>query len=192
MKRIGILGSTRGTGMRAILAAIKEKKLIAEISVVISNKPDAGILALAVENHLPAQFVNSQDLDRETYDRKVSAILEQAKIDVVVLVGYMRILSAEFTNTWQQKIINVHPSLLPDFAGMMDLDVHRAVIAAGKQQTGCTVHYVTAELDAGPIILQKKCDVLPGDTPEILKARVQALEGEGLVEALRFTDHYSD
>lgn len=184
MIRIGVLGSTRGTGMRAIMDAIASGKLIAEISVVISNKADAGILTLASSNNVAAQFVDPKNIDRETYDRNVSAVLHAHQVDVIVLVGYMRILSVEFTETWRQKIINVHPSLLPDFAGLMDLDVHRAVIEASKKQTGCTVHYVTAEVDAGPILLQKTCDVMLGDTPEILKARVQALEGEALVTSL--------
>lgn len=185
MIRIGILGSTRGTGMRAIMDAISSGKLAAQISVVISNKADAGILGLASANNIPAHFVDPKNSDRETYDRNVSAVLQEYQVDVIVLVGYMRILSAEFTETWRQKIINVHPSLLPDFAGLMDLDVHRAVIAAGKTQTGCTVHYVTAEVDAGPVILQKTCEVLSNDTPENLKARVQTLEGEALVDSLK-------
>lgn len=184
MIRIGVLGSTRGSGMRAILAAINGRKLVAQISVVISNKADAGILTLATENNIAAAFIDPKGLDRETYDRKVSAVLEARQVDVIVLVGYMRILSAEFTQVWHQKIINVHPSLLPDFAGLMDLDVHRAVIAAGKKESGCTVHYVTAKVDAGPILLQKKCEVRQGDTPEALKTRVQGVEGEALVQAL--------
>lgn len=182
--RIGILGSTRGTGMRAILKAIHDGKLATKISVVISNKAEAGILALAAEHRLPAQFVDPKTCDRETYDRKVTDVLREHQVDVVVLIGYMRILSAEFTQRWQQKIINVHPSLLPDFAGLMDLEVHRAVIAAGKKQTGCTVHYVTAEVDAGPIILQKTCEVMSDDAPEVLRARVQGLEAEALIAAL--------
>ncbi len=182
--RVAILGSTRGTAMRPIIDAIDSGKLSAEISIVISNKAEAGILALANSHYLPTQFIDPKGYDRETYERKVTAVLREYQVDVIVLVGYMRILSAEFTEIWRQKIINVHPSLLPDFAGMMDMDVHRAVIASGKKQTGCTVHYVTAVVDAGPVILQKTCDVTTGDTPETLKVRVQALEGEALVEAL--------
>ena len=184
MIRVGVLGSTRVTSMRAMLEAIASKKLSAQISIVISNKKDAGILTLASSANLPALFIDPLDCDRETYDRKVSALLHEHHVDVIVLVGYMRILSAAFTHEWQNKIMNVHPSLLPDFSGLMDLDVHRAVIAAGKKQTGCTVHYVTAEVDAGPVILQKTCAVLSDDSAETLKARVQALEGDALVEAL--------
>lgn len=185
MIRVGILGSTRGTNLISIIDAITHGKLAAQISVVISNKADAGILTLAASHQLTTQFVDAKNCDRESYDRTISNLLREHQIDIIVLIGYMRILSAEFTQTWQHKILNVHPSLLPDFAGLMDLDVHRAVLASGKKQTGCTVHYVTAEVDAGPIILQRSCDVFPTDTPETLKARVQALEGEALVAALR-------
>lgn len=190
MMRLGILGSTRGTNMRAVMEAIQAGQLPAKITVVISNKAEAGILALAQSNHLPNYFVDPAGCDREAYDRKVSALLNQHQVDCIVLVGYMRILSADFTKTWHQKIINVHPSLLPEFAGLMDLEVHRSVLAAGKHQTGCTVHYVTEKVDAGPIILQKSCEVLPGDTPETLKVRVQELEGKALIEAIAIKTHH--
>ena len=97
-------------------------------------------------------------------------------------VGYMRILSAEFVTEWNNKVINVHPSLLPAFAGKMDLEVHQAVL----DETGCTIHYVTPEVDEGPVLLQKKCAVLKNDTAESLKNRVQLLEGAALVEAIQY------
>ena len=115
---------------------------------------------------------------------KLSAVLREYQVDLLVLIGYMRILSHAFVSEWQDKIINVHPSLLPAFAGKMDLEVHEAVLAAGVPETGCTVHYVTKEVDAGPIILQKKCVVEPGELPASLKVRVQQLEGAALVEAI--------
>ncbi len=184
MIRLGILGSTRGTNMLAIIEAIQQKRLDASIEIVVSNKPDASILARAHTHGLNTAFVDPQGLSREEYDRNVSQLLHQYQIDLVVLIGYMRILSNEFVAAWRNKIINVHPSLLPAFAGMMDLDVHKAVIAAGVHETGCTVHYVTEEVDAGPIIVQKKCLVLEVDTPEDLKGRVQRLEGEAMVDAI--------
>jgi phosphoribosylglycinamide formyltransferase-1 len=171
--------------MLSIIDAIKNNQLIASIEIVISNKVDAPILERAIQHQLKAQFVNPQGLTREAYDQQVSTILRKHQIDKIVLIGYMRILSAAFTSEWEGKIYNVHPSLLPAFAGMMDLDVHRAVLESGVKETGCTVHHVTAEVDAGPIILQKKCAVLANDTPESLKVRVQTLEGVALVEALR-------
>lgn len=184
MIRLGILGSTRGTNLTALAEAISRRKLSAEIGIVISNKPDTGILERAREHRLRAQFIDPDGLKREEYDARVSAALKDNRVDLIVLIGYMRILSAPFVREWQGKIINVHPSLLPAFAGMMDMQVHEAVMAAGALETGCTVHYVTEEVDAGPIILQKSCAVQPGDSAESLKARVQQLEGAALVEAI--------
>jgi phosphoribosylglycinamide formyltransferase-1 len=184
MIRLGILGSTRGTNLQAIIEAIRAKSLPASIEIVISNKSDAYILERAASNQIPHQFVSSAGLDREAYDESISAILQQRSVDLVVLIGYMRILSAAFISQWRDKIINVHPSLLPAHAGKMDLEVHRAVLQQNEKQTGCTVHYVTEEVDAGPILIQKTCPVLSTDTPEILKARVQALEAGALMEAI--------
>jgi phosphoribosylglycinamide formyltransferase-1 len=182
--RLAILGSTRGTNLSAIADAIARRKLNAEIEVVISNKPDTGILERARDLQLRAQFIDPAGLSREEFDARVSQVLREHQVDLIVLVGYMRILSPQFVRDWQGKIINVHPSLLPAFAGMMDLQVHEAVIASGVKETGCTVHYVTEDVDAGPIILQKQCAVEPSDSPETLKARVQQLEGAALVAAI--------
>jgi phosphoribosylglycinamide formyltransferase-1 len=184
MIRLGILGSTRGTNMQAILDAIHAKQLLAQIKIVISNKADALILQRAADNQLSHCFIDPIGLDRETYDRQVSNELQHHQVDLIVLIGYMRILSAEFISVWRHKIINVHPSLLPAYAGMMDLEVHRAVLQQKEKQTGCTVHYVTEKVDAGPILLKKTCHVLPDDTAESLKERVQALEACALVEAI--------
>ena len=184
MMRLGVLGSTRGTHLITLMEAIKEKKLSAAIHVVISNKQDALILERAKSYDLPSQFLDPAGLSCEIYDHKVSQTLQHYTVDLVVLIGYMRILSSEFVKHWENKIINVHPSLLPAFAGKMDLDVHRAVLQAGMKETGCTVHYVTEKVDSGPIILQRQCEVLTTDTPEILKQRVQQLESRALIEAL--------
>lgn len=182
--RLAVLGSTRGTNLSAIADAIARRQLDAEIEIVISNKPDTGILERARDLRLRAQFIDPAGLPREEFDARVSQVLHEHQVDLIILIGYMRILSPQFVQEWQGKIINVHPSLLPAFAGMMDLQVHAAVIAAGVKETGCTVHYVTEDVDAGPIILQKQCAVLPADSPETLKARVQQLEGAALVAAI--------
>jgi phosphoribosylglycinamide formyltransferase-1 len=150
----------------------------------VSNKKEAYILDRARAYHLPSFFIDTKDVSREEYDRQVSTLLKEKKTDLIILIGYMRILSSEFVTTWEHKIINVHPSLLPAFAGKMDADVHRAVLESGVSETGCTVHYVTAEVDAGPILLQKKCPVYRDDTVDELKARVQELEKLALVEAV--------
>jgi phosphoribosylglycinamide formyltransferase-1 len=184
MMRIGILGSTRGTHLQNIMDAISKQELDAVISVVISNKEHAYILERARHLQLPAIFVDPKDLSREEYDASINAVLRQHQVDLIVLVGYMRILAKDFVDAWHERIINVHPSLLPAFAGKMDLEVHRAVIASGQKESGCTVHYVNAQVDAGRIILQKKCPVYAEDTDETLKLRVQDLERIALIEAI--------
>lgn len=185
MIRLGILGSTRGSSMLPIIKAIAEQRLAAQISVVASNKPDSIILQHAKRHGIPAAFVDPTHLTREEYDLKMTALLHQYQVDVVVLIGYMRILSDGFVHAWKNKILNVHPSLLPAFAGGMDLAVHRAVLESGALETGCTVHIVTEEVDTGPIVIQRTCPVLTNDTPETLKMRVQVLEGEALVDAIK-------
>lgn len=171
--------------MTAIHEAIIAGQLDAAVKIVISNKETAPILTRASGFGWVSQYISSQNLTREAYDQAVSQALRVAGVELVVLIGYMRILSPAFISDWQGRIINVHPSLLPDFDGLMDLAVHRAVLAEHKLETGCTVHIVTEEVDQGPILVQKKCPVHLEDSPEILKARVQALEGAALVEAIR-------
>lgn len=184
MMRLGILGSTRGTHLATLFAAIEAQTLAAQVAVVISNRAEALILEKARAQEVPAHFLDAQGVTREAYDQQVSTLLRAHHVDCVVLIGYMRILSAPFVAAWRGRIINVHPSLLPAYAGMMDLAVHRAVLAAGESETGCTVHQVTEEVDAGPIVIQRRCCVQPDDTPETLKARVQVLEGKALVAAI--------
>jgi phosphoribosylglycinamide formyltransferase-1 len=185
MIRLGILGSTRGSNLVTFVEAIKSNALAARIEIVISNKADAYILQRAADYGLTTQFIAPTDLTREAFDQQVSAVLHAHHVELILLMGYMRILSSSFVAEWRNKMLNVHPSLLPAFAGKMDLEVHRAVLAAGVPETGCTVHYVTEEVDAGPIAVQKKCAVIYGDTPEILKERVQKLEGAALIEAVQ-------
>jgi phosphoribosylglycinamide formyltransferase 1 len=182
--KLGILGSTRGTDMLALVSAIKQQQMSATLEVVLSNKKDALILARARDFHVPAQFVDPTGLTREAYDQQLTELLHKYCVDLVVLIGYMRILSSRFVNAWRDKIINVHPSLLPAFAGSMNNDVHQQVLAGGHKETGCTVHYVTEDIDAGPVLVQKRCMVLNDDTVESLKARVQELEGNALIEAI--------
>ena len=182
--RLGILGSTRGTNLLQIIHAIQQKTLFAEIAVILSNKQEALILEKGRMHNVPSFFIDPAGLTREAYDAALTAILKEHAVDVVVLIGYMRILSADFVARWQHRIINIHPSLLPKHAGLMDLAVHQSVLDAGDSETGCTVHYVEEEVDSGPILLQKKCKVSSTDTAEMLKQRVQALEGDALVQAI--------
>lgn len=183
--RLGILGSTRGTVMLSLIQAIKLGELNAEIAIVISNKSQALILERAHNENIQALFLSSKNLTREEYDAKISDTFINHHVDLVVLVGYMRILSKEFVNRWKNKIINIHPSLLPQFAGMMDTDIHHTVLQTHLPQTGCSVHYVTEDVDAGEILLQKKCFVLQNDTVETLKTRVQNLEAQALIEVIQ-------
>jgi phosphoribosylglycinamide formyltransferase-1 len=182
--KIGVLGSTRGTALQGILDAIAAGTLDVEIVLVVSDKQTAPILERAARHGVHALFLDPAGLTREAYDRQVSEALREAGAELVLMVGYMRIVSDQFVNTWRGRLLNVHPSLLPAFGGLMNLKVHEAVLAAGVTETGCTIHQVTEEVDGGPIVLQKRCTVLPGDTAEMLKSRIQALEQAAFVEVL--------
>ena len=183
--KVGVLGSTRGTALQGILDAIATGILDVEVVLVASDKRDAFILERAEDHGVRALFFDSVGLKREEYDRRVSDALRHAGAELVLLIGYMRIVSAGFVKEWKGRLLNVHPSLLPAFGGLMNLKVHEAVLAAGVRETGCTIHQVTEEVDGGPIVLQIRCSVLPGDTPASLKDRVQALEQIAFVEALQ-------
>ena len=184
--RVGVLGSTRGSDLPPILAAIASGVLPGvRVEVVIANTPEAGILEKARAANIPAECILGAGKNREAWERAAIRVLDAHRVDVVLLIGFMRILTPVFVGRYKWRLLNVHPSLLPEFAGGMDMQVHAAVLAAGKKRTGCTVHLVTPEVDAGPFLVQRSCPVLPGDTPEALKARVQALEGDAFVEALR-------
>lgn len=175
--RIGVLASTRGTDLQAIIDA---KMPDVEIAVVMSNVADCGALEKARTAHIPAVFIDPKKKNRTSYDQAVAAVLDDYKVGLVVLVGYMRILSPWFVRHFPRKIINVHPALLPAFSGKgyFGANVHEAVLKSGVQETGCTIHYVDEGCDTGEIILQKKVSVLPTDTPETLKEKVQTLEKE--------------
>eukprot|EP00933_Yihiella_yeosuensis_P051124 TRINITY_DN4896_c0_g1_i2.p1 TRINITY_DN4896_c0_g1~~TRINITY_DN4896_c0_g1_i2.p1 ORF type:complete len:680 (-),score=169.44 TRINITY_DN4896_c0_g1_i2:73-1899(-) len=187
--RVGLVGSTRGTSSQAVFDAIKKGELNAEIVVVVSNKGDAGILERAKNegvrpHHLPCK----KGTPREEYDAGLTKVLKDEAVDLVMLVGFMRIVSADFCKAWENRCVNIHPSLLPKHAGGMDLEVHKAVIEAKETESGCTVHLVTEEVDGGAAVVQKTVPVVPEDTPESLKAKVQAQEGPALVETVRLFD----
>ena len=183
--RLGVLGSTQGTDLQALIEAIEEGRLDASIAIVISNRENAYILERARKRELLAVYVEGKDRSRKEYEHEVSTILKQNRVELILLIGYMRILSPSFIDTWRNRILNVHPSLLPAFGGGMDLDVHSEVLKSGVTETGCTVHIATEEVDAGPIVVQKSCPIETGETRESLKAKVQALEGGALIEAIQ-------
>ena len=168
--KVGILISGRGSNMSALIRAAQAAEYPAEIACVVSSREDAGGLEAAREAGIPAKVISHRGYpDRETFDRDVSAELEQHDVGLVALAGFMRIQSAWFPEHWAGRQINIHPSLLPAFPG---LHVQRQALDAGVRLTGCTVHFVTPDLDAGPIIAQAAVPVLAGDTEETLSARI--------------------
>ena len=185
MIRLGVLGSTRGTDLEAILSAINNKKLAAEVSVVISNREKAYILTRAKNHKVPSFFISHKDKSRKEFDRNVTTILKQYNVELVLLIGFMRILSAEFCQAWRDRVLNVHPSLLPKYAGGMDMNVHEEVLKNGDHETGCTIHLITETVDGGPILVQKRCTVATDETIATLKSKVQALEGGAFIEAIQ-------
>lgn len=155
--RIGVMGSTRGTALLPVMEACANGSLHAEIVAVVSNRSQAPILekGSSLGPTVTTKFVSSKGLSREQFDAECTSVLVGAGVEYVLLVGYMRILSKQFTDYWSGRCINVHPSLLPKHAGGMDLEVHQAVIDAKETESGCTIHEVTEEVDGGPVVVQK-------------------------------------
>ena len=189
MLKLAVLGSTRGTDLDAIVSAIDEGILNATIKLVISNKENAYILKRAEKNNIKSMFLSDYSVTREEYGNLLNKIFIDNNVDIVLLIGFMRILSKSFCKKWDNKILNVHPSLLPKYAGGINNNVHRDVLKNKDSETGCTIHYVTANVDSGRILIQKKCEVQPGDTIESLKDRVQHLEGQAFIEALHLIEN---
>lgn len=169
MKRLGILLSGRGSNFEAIADKVASGELNAEVAAVISNRPEARGLEIARERGLPALLMPSKGLAREEYDRGLVAELRSRAVDLVCLAGFMRLLTVEFCRAFPLRILNIHPSLLPAFPG---LESQRQALEHGVKISGCTVHFVDEQLDAGPIILQAAVPVLESDTVESLSARI--------------------
>lgn len=175
--KLAILISGRGSNMLSILKACEDSDFPAEISVVLSNRPDAQGIETAKTYGIATEVVDHKLFDtRESFENMMLSCLGNHEIDLIILAGFMRILTPHFVEKWPDKIINIHPSLLPDYKG---LHTHERAINDGKTEAGCTVHYVTPELDDGPIILQKRVPIVKGDTPETLATRV--LEQEHII-----------
>lgn len=173
-KRVALLISGRGSNMAALIEAAKEPSYPAEIVAVISDKPDAAGLAVAAASGVATRVVARRDhADRQAHDGAIDAALSGFNAEIVALAGYMRLLGAPFVQRWQGRMINIHPALLPAFKG---LDTHRRALDAGCRIHGCTVHFVTPEMDDGPIIAQAAVPVLSGDTEQSLAARVLKVE----------------
>lgn len=182
MTRLGVLLSGRGSNFQSIAENISGGKIPAEIGVVIGNRADAPGLVAARERGLKAICLPSKGLDREAYDRQLIEALREHAVEWVVLAGYMRILSAEFIRAFPQRILNIHPSLLPAFPG---LDAQHQAFDYGVKISGCTVHFVDEHLDHGPIVMQAMVAMEPDDTAESLAARILTQEHRIYSESLR-------
>jgi phosphoribosylglycinamide formyltransferase 1 len=182
LKKLGILLSGRGSNFEAIAESIKAGRLHAEIAIVISNRADAPGLESARRRGLNARLIASKGRVREEHDREVIAALKEAKVDLVCLAGYMRLLSPEFVRAFSNRILNIHPSLLPAFPG---LDAQKQALEYGAKVSGCTVHIVDEHLDHGPIIVQKTVPVLETDDEYSLSARILEQEHIAYTEAIR-------
>jgi len=180
--KTAILISGRGSNMRALVEAAKAPDHPAEITLVVSNRTDAGGLAFANEEGIETAVIPRREYDSdEAFEEALTEKLKAAGVELVCLAGFMRILSAAFVETWRDRLINIHPSLLPAFRG---LQTHERALAAGVRLAGATVHYVRAEMDDGPIIIQGAVPVLSGDDADALAARVLAMEHRIYPQAL--------
>jgi phosphoribosylglycinamide formyltransferase-1 len=183
-RRVAILISGRGSNMAALIGAAAAKDFPAEIVVVISNQPDAGGIEKARASGVPTVSIDSKPFgrDRAAFEAVLQAALDQHKVDLICLGGFMRLFTAEFVQRWYGRMLNIHPSLLPAFPG---LDPHGQALRAGVKISGATVHFVIPETDAGPILMQGAVAVSDNDTPDTLAARILEIEHRIYPDALR-------
>ncbi|MGB7438134.1 MAG: phosphoribosylglycinamide formyltransferase [Candidatus Acidiferrum sp.] len=182
-KRIGVLLSGRGSNFEALAESVEAGRIpAAEIAIVISNQPDAWGLKRADARGIPTRMIPSKGSQREAYDRQVVAVLQEYKVDLICLAGYMRLLSPYFVAAFPEKILNIHPSLLPAFPG---LESQRQALEHGVKFAGCTVHFVDENLDAGPIIVQAVVPVLDNDDEHSLSQRILKEEHRIYTEAVQ-------
>jgi phosphoribosylglycinamide formyltransferase-1 len=181
--KLGILISGRGSNFEAISGNIARGKLDAEICIVISNRAAAPGLDIARDRGIPIRVIPSQGMDREAYDKLLIEELRTHEAELVCLAGFMRLLSAHFVRAFPQRVLNIHPSLLPAFPG---LDAQRQALDHGVKITGCTVHFVDEFLDSGPIVIQSAVPVLDDDSPQSLSARILAQEHVIYSQAIQY------
>mgnify|MGYP000381660931 FL=1 len=180
--RIAILFSGTGTNLKNLVAHILAENVAATLELAICNRPDAKGLEFCRDNNIPHELIDHTNYsDRAEFDAAMQTALQAANIDLICAAGFMRLLTPEFVRHWQDRIINIHPSLLPAYKG---LHTHRRVLEAGDKTHGCTVHMMRPEMDEGPILVQRQIDVLPDDTEETLAARVMEQELIAYPEAL--------
>lgn len=181
--KLAIFISGKGSNMLSIMEASKAADFPAEISVVLSNRPNAGGIALAQDAGIATEIVDHKKFkSRENFENEIQKRLENYDVDLIILAGFMRILTPSFVEGWPDQMINIHPSLLPDYKG---LNTHARAINDGKTESGCTVHFVSEDLDSGAIILQKRVAIHTDDTPETLAARILEQEHQAYPEAIR-------
>jgi len=179
---IGVLVSGRGSNLQSIIDSINRKEINAKITVVISDVEDAYALERARKHDIPAVFVNPKGKDREKLDEEIAETLREHNADLIVLAGYMRILGKDFVRKHYGRVMNIHPALLPSFPG---LHAQKQAFEYGVKVSGCTVHFVDAEVDHGPVIIQKAVPVLEDDTEETLAKRILEEEHKSYPEAIR-------
>lgn len=181
--RIGVLASGRGSNMEAILAACSDGRIAGEVVLVLSNNASAGALETARKAQVEARHLDPAKCEsREAYDRDLVSVLKKARVDLVCLAGYMKLVTKEFIEPFAGRILNIHPSLLPAFPG---LAAQKQALDYGVKVSGCTVHLVELEMDAGPVVLQATVPVEDGDTEDTLSARILEQEHRIYVEAVR-------
>lgn len=188
MFNIAVLASTKGTDLQAIIDEMKAGKMPGiNLVAVLSNKKDCYALEHAKNQGFKTFFIDPKNKSSQEFDEEIAKIFTQENVDLIVLVGYMRILTPAFVRKFKNRIINVHPALIPKFCGkdFFGKSVHEAVLKSGEKETGMTIHYVDEGVDTGRIILQKKCAIEPGDTPKTLKEKVQTLEKKWYPEVVR-------
>jgi phosphoribosylglycinamide formyltransferase-1 len=183
---IAVFASGRGTNFEALVHATRRADTNGEVRLLVANIPDAPVLKKAEAERIPAVLIPHREFKtRAEFEQALIAELKHHDVGLVCLAGFMRILSPLFVKAFENRIMNIHPSLLPAFAGLQGIQVHEAVIAAGVKVTGCTVHFVTTDVDAGPIIVQRAIPVRDADTPESLALRVLVEEHQAYAEAVK-------
>ena len=188
MSRIVVLVSGRGSNLQALIDAKNAGIIASDIALVISNKENAYALERAKAVGIPTQVIVSKNQDNKTFFAQVLSAVQQQNPDWIVLAGFMKILPKDFVQAFQNRIINIHPSLLPQFPG---LEAQKQALAAGVKETGCTVHFVDEGCDTGPIILQKRLSIFASDTADTLSTRLLPLEHTCLVEAVQLLEKRS-
>lgn len=187
--KIAVFASGKGSNLKAIIDAINSKELSnVEITCVISNRKDAGALEIARVNGIPAYFLNLKDFSsEEEFVSEVLQVLQRHSVNFIVLAGYLKLLNPLIVKSFRNRILNIHPALLPKYGGkgMYGLNVHRAVLANGEKYSGVTVHIVDEEYDHGPIIMQEKVEISPDETPESLEKKIQLVEHRIYPQAIK-------